>query len=65
MGLILFAGKTASIFHGSADSTFYILAVYFGSVGIKKVRYALWAGMIADLIGIITAILIAYAFFPR
>ena len=55
-----FVGKLASIVFGSADTTFYILALYFGSVGIKKVRYAIWAGMIADFIGVIAAILIAY-----
>ncbi len=55
-----FVGKMASTFQGSADTTFYILALYFGSVGIKKVRYAIWAGMLADFIGVIAAILIAY-----
>lgn len=58
-----FAGKLSSIFQGSADATFYIIALYFGSVGIKKVRHAVWAGLAADLIGIITAIIIAYFFF--
>lgn len=55
-----FVGKMASTFQGSADTTFYILALYFGSVGIKKVRYAIWAGMLADFIGVIAAIFIAY-----
>jgi len=55
-----FVGKLASTFQGSADTTFYILALYFGSVGIKKVRYAIWAGMIADFIGVLAAIGIAY-----
>ena len=58
-----FLGQLASTFQGSADSTFYIIALYFGSVGIKKVRYAIWAGMLADLIGVIAAIIIAYIFF--
>jgi spore maturation protein SpmA/spore maturation protein SpmB len=58
-----FVGKLASIFQGSADTTFYIIALYFGSVGIKKIRYALWAGIFADLIGVIIAILIGYTFF--
>ena len=58
-----FLGQLASTFQGSADSTFYIIALYFGSVGIKKVRYAIWAGMLADFIGVIAAILIAYIFF--
>jgi len=58
-----FVGKLASIFQGSADTTFYIIALYFGSVGIKKIRYALWAGIFADIIGVIIAILIGYVFF--
>ena len=58
-----FVGKTASVLRGSADTTFYIIALYFGSVGIKKVRYAIWAGIAADLIGVIAAICIAYIFF--
>ena len=58
-----FAGKLASIFQGSADTTFYIIALYFGSVGIKKVRYAVWAGILADCIGVIIAIFIGYIFF--
>jgi len=58
-----FVGKLASIFQGSADTTFYIIALYFGSVGIKKVRYALWAGIFADVIGVVIAIVIGYTFF--
>lgn len=58
-----FVGKLASTFQGSADTTFYIIALYFGSVGIKKVRYAIWAGMLADIIGVIMAIMIGYIFF--
>ncbi|MEP6512370.1 MAG: nucleoside recognition domain-containing protein [Parafilimonas sp.] len=58
-----FVGKLASTFQGSADTTFYILALYFGSVGIKKVRYAVWAGILADLIGVVAAIIIGYIFF--
>lgn len=58
-----FIGQLASTFQGSADTTFYIIALYFGSVGIKKVRYAIWAGMLADLLGVIAAIGIAYVFF--
>jgi hypothetical protein len=57
-----FVGKLASTFQGSADTTFYIIALYFGSVGIKKVRYAIWAGVLADLIGVVAAILIGYVF---
>ena len=58
-----FVGKLASIFQVSADTTFYIIALYFGSVGIKKVRYAIWAGIFADLIGVVIAIIIGYTFF--
>ncbi|HPH47795.1 MAG TPA: nucleoside recognition domain-containing protein [Chryseolinea sp.] len=58
-----FVGNLASIFRGCADTTFYILAVYFGSINIKKTRYALTGGLIADLAGVIAAIFIAYLFF--
>jgi len=58
-----FVGKLASIFQGSTDTTFYIIALYFGSVGIKKVRYAVWAGLAADFIGVIAAIILGYIFF--
>jgi spore maturation protein SpmA len=58
-----FVGQMASTFQGSADTTFYILALYVGSVGIKKVRYAIWAGLLADFIGVIAAVIIAYYFF--
>jgi len=58
-----FAGRVASTIQGSADTTFYILAVYFGSVGIKNTRYALTCGLIADFTGIVAAILMAYLFF--
>jgi spore maturation protein SpmB len=58
-----FVGKLASTFQGSADTTFYIIALYFGSVGIKKVRYAIWAGILADLLGVVMAIIIGYIFF--
>ncbi len=58
-----FAGRLSCIFQGAADTTFYIVAVYFGSVGIKKTRYAITAGLIADLAGAIAAVLIAYLFF--
>ncbi len=57
-----FVGRLASTIQGSTDTTFYILAVYFGSVGIKKTRYAVAAGLIADFAGIIAAIVIAYLF---
>ncbi len=58
-----FVGRVASTVQGATDTTFYILAVYFGSVGIKKTRHALACGLIADFTGIIAAILMAYLFF--
>ncbi len=58
-----FVGRVSSVIQGSADTTFYILAVYFGSVGIKHTKYALAAGLIADFVGITAAILLAYLFF--
>ncbi len=58
-----FAGNLASVFRGSADTTFYIIAVYFGAVGIKNSRYAVGTMLLADLAGIITAIAMAYIFF--
>jgi len=57
-----FAGRLGSVFNGSADTTFFIVALYFGSVGIKKSRYAIPAGLIADLAGVIAAIFISYLF---
>lgn len=58
-----FVGRMACIFQGSTDTTFYILAVYFGSVGVSKTRHAVSCGLIADLAGIISAIFICYLFF--
>ena len=58
-----FPGRLSSIFQGSSDTTFYIIAVYFGSVGIRKTRYAITCGLIADFFGIIAAIFIGYLFF--
>ena len=60
-----FAGRLACIFQGATDTTFYILAVYFGSVGIRKTRHALTCGLIADLAGIIAAIVVGYIFFGQ
>jgi spore maturation protein SpmA len=62
-GVDSFVGKLTSIFQGSTETTFYVLAVYFGSVGIKNTRYAATAGILADLAGVIAAILITYYFF--
>jgi spore maturation protein SpmA len=58
-----FAGRLASIFQGTTDTTFYIIAVYFGAVGIRNTRHAIPCGLIADLAGIIAAIAIAHLFF--
>lgn len=58
-----FVGRLSCVFQGAADTTFYIVALYFGSVGVKKTRYAVTAGLIADLAGVIAAILISYLFF--
>ena len=58
-----FAGRLACLFQGATDTTFYILAVYFGSVGIKKTRHAVTCGLLADLAGIIAAVILAYIFF--
>ncbi|MBR3433429.1 MAG: hypothetical protein IKH05_07815 [Bacteroidaceae bacterium] len=58
-----FVGRLSCIFQGSTDTTFYILAVYFGSVGVAKTRHAVTCGLLADLAGIIAAIAIAYMFF--
>lgn len=58
-----FAGRLSCIFQGSTDTTFYVLAVYFGSVGISRTRHAVTCGLLADLAGIIAAIAIAYLFF--
>jgi spore maturation protein SpmB len=58
-----FAGRLAAIVQGSSETTFYVLAVYFGSVGIKRVRHAVAGGLIADLGGFVAAVLAAYLFF--
>ena len=58
-----FVGRLSCIFQGATDTTFYILAVYFGSVSIRHTRHAVAAGLITDLIGVVAAIFIAYAFF--
>ena len=62
-GVDSFQGKLAAIIQGSTETTFYILAVYFGSVNIKKSRHALACGLIADFVGIVAAIILAYMFF--
>ena len=62
-GVDSFQGKLAAIIQGSTETTFYVLAVYFGSVNITKTRYALACGLIADAVGLVGAILIGYAFY--
>ena len=58
-----FAGRLASIVQGSTETTFYVLTVYFGSVGINNIRHALSCGIAADLAGIVAAIWLGYWFF--
>lgn len=62
-GVDSFVGRLACLFQGSTDTTFYILAVYFGSVGIRQTRHAVSCGLLADLAGIVAAIFIGYFFF--
>ena len=62
-GVDSFVGRLSCIFQGSTDTTFYILAVYFGSIGIRYTRHALACGLLADLVGVIAAIAICYIFF--
>ena len=62
-GVDSFTARLACTFQGSTETTFYVLAVYFGAVGIRRTRYALLAGLAADFAGIIAAIFVAYAFF--
>jgi spore maturation protein SpmB len=62
-GVDSFAARLASIFQGAADTTFYILTVYFGYVGVKNSKYALTTCLIADAAGVIAAIFLAYIFF--
>ena len=57
-----FVGRLTSTLQGSTETTFYVLAVYFGSIGVKNTRYAIVAGLFADLIGVIAAIIVAYLF---
>jgi spore maturation protein SpmA len=62
-GVDSFQGRLASVLQGSTETTFYVLAVYFGAAGVKNSRYAVTCGLWADLVGVITAILMAYLFF--
>jgi spore maturation protein SpmB len=58
-----FAGRLACVIQGSTETTFYVLAVYFGSVGIKKTRHALGCALSAELAGVVASILVCYLFF--
>ena len=62
-GVDSFIGKMASVIQGSTDTTLYIITLYFSSVGVKKIRYALKVGLLADLFGIVSAIIISYFLF--
>ncbi len=57
------SGLISSVIQGSTDTTFYVITLYFGSVGIKKIRYSLYAGLFADVIGIVSAIIVVKFFF--
>lgn len=58
-----FVGLLASVMQGSTDTTFYVITLYFGSIGIKKIKYAMWAGLFADLVGIISSVIIVRMLF--
>jgi spore maturation protein SpmB len=58
-----FVGRLACTFQGATDTTFYVIALYFGSVGVKRTRYAVHCGLFADFVSIIAGIFIAYLFF--
>jgi spore maturation protein B len=60
-----YIGRLASTMQGATDTTFYVLSVYFGSVGIKKIRHALWLGLAADLAGFAAAVVVVQAVFGR
>ena len=63
MSINSYTAKLAAIMLGSSETTFYVLTVYFGAIGVKKYRYALLTGLSADFIGIIMAIIVARMFF--
>lgn len=56
-------GRLCSVIQGSTDTTLYVITLYFGSIGIKKIRYALWAGLFADLVGATASVIIVNMFF--
>lgn len=57
------SGLIGSVIQGSTDTTFYVLTLYFGSIGVKKIKYSMFAGLFADLVGIISAIIVVKLFF--
>jgi spore maturation protein SpmB len=63
LGADSFAGRLSCIMQGSTETTFYVLAVYFGAVGIKHIRHAAACGIIADFAGLVASIFVAYWFF--
>jgi spore maturation protein SpmB len=58
-----FAGRLSAVLQGSSDTTFYVVAVYFGSIGVRNTRYAIGSMLLADLVGVLTAIFLSYLFF--
>ena len=58
-----YSRRLGSVIQGATDTTFYVITLYFGSIGVKKIRYAMWAGLFADLAGIIAAIIVTKLFF--
>lgn len=62
-GVDSFQARLATVVQGSTETTFYVLSLYFGSVGVVKVRYALWCGLLADLAGVIAAVAVCYWFY--
>jgi len=62
-GVDSFAGRVAAVMQGSTETTFYVLTVYFGAVGISRIRHALWCGLLADGVGLTMAVIISYWFF--
>lgn len=59
-----YLGRLASVIQGSTDTTFYVVTLYFGAIGVKKIRHALYVALIGDLAGFVAALLLAHRFFP-
>ena len=62
-GVDSFPARLSAVLQGSSDTTFYVIAVYFGAVGVKNTRYTIPFMLFADLVGVISSVLLAYAFF--